>query len=131
MLEPVDVPVNGKNFLHTARFALLHLRNWNLFLVPTVVAIRTEVVGLPTNAKKNVIVDGRTLNEVRADIVDPVPVGRRLPNRLAYYDSWSAYFAEMNSPDKCADILFMYGFSTFYNVSLHQLIFMINIKYIT
>ena len=65
----------------------------------------------------NIIVDGRTLDKVRADMVDPATAGRRHLTRLAYY-SWPAYLAEMKSPDKYAAILFVNDFSARYNVSV-------------
>ena len=65
-LETVDVTADGSCFLHAARFAFLQIKNWNLILVPTVATIRSEVVRFITNARLNVIMDGRTLDEVRS-----------------------------------------------------------------
>ena len=67
-LEQVDVPADGNSFFHMARFVLIRLRDWNISLVPTVAVIRTEVARFLLNARMNVIVNGRTLDELRADM---------------------------------------------------------------
>ena len=75
-LEPVDVPADGNCFLHAARFAFLQLKRWNITLVPTVATIRSEVVKFLTTARLNVIMDGRTLDEVLSDNGRPAVIGQ-------------------------------------------------------
>ena len=78
--------------------------------------IRAEVVRFLTNARLHVIMDGRTLDEVRERLSIPVTMGRRRINRLEQYDSWAKYITYMKHPDNYADVLFVFGFSAFYNV---------------
>ena len=76
-LDTVDILADGNCFLHAVRFALLQLKNWNLKLVPTVATIRSDVVGFLTNARLNVIMDGRRLDEVRGGMKDAEALGRQ------------------------------------------------------
>ena len=76
------------------------------------------MIGFMTNARMNVIIDGRTLDEMGAEMVDSVSVWKRRSNWLASYDSCSAYIAEMKGPDKYAYTLFVYGSPVFHNVSV-------------
>ena len=64
----------------------------------------------------NAIIDGRSLDEKRGEMEKLVTIDRRRFHRLANYDSWAAYIAEMKREDKYTDILFVYGFSASYNV---------------
>ena len=75
-LESVDVPADGNCFLHAARSVLL------LHVGASVATIRSEVARFLTNARLNVIMDGRTLEEVRSGIEDPPSLGRRRTIRL-------------------------------------------------
>ena len=75
-LEPVDVPTDGNCFLHAASFALLQRNDWNINVVPTVVKTRANVTRFLTTAHMHVIWDGRTLDEVRGEMTDPVMVGK-------------------------------------------------------
>ena len=93
-------------------------KDWNLPLVPTVAMIRADVVRFLTNARLYVIMDGRTLDEVRGGMSDPATLGRRRTNRLEQYDSWIKYITYMKKPDNYAGTLFMFGFSALYNVSV-------------
>ena len=86
-LEAVHVPADGNCFLYAARFVLLQLKDWNPTLVPTSVTIRVDVVRFLTNTKMNVLMDGRTLDEVRGKMADPPTMGRRRGTRLEQYDS--------------------------------------------
>ena len=104
----MDVPADGIGFL----------KNCTITLVPTVATIRSEVVKFLTTARLNVIMDGRTLDEVHGEMVDLPSLGRRRSNRLEQYNSWSKYLAYMKHPDKYADSLFMIGSSSLYNVSV-------------
>ena len=47
-----------------------------------IVTIRADVARFLTNVRLNVIMDGRTLNEVRGGMEDPMTSGRRRTNRL-------------------------------------------------
>ena len=109
-LEPVDVPADGSCFLHAARFALLQLKNSNITLVSTITAIRSEVAKFLTTARLNVIVDGRTLDEVLGEMADLPSLDRRRSNKLEQYDRWFNYLEYMKQPDKYADTLFVIGF---------------------
>ena len=86
--------------------------------MPTVATIRSEVVKLLTTARLNVVMDGRTLDEVRNEIADPPSLGWRKNNRPEQYSSWFKYFAYMKQPDKYADTLFVLGLASFYNISV-------------
>ena len=103
-MEPVDTPVDGNGFLHAASFALLHLKDWN-----TVATIRADVVRFPTNARLNVITDGRTLHEMRGGMSDPAMLGRLRTNWLEQYDSWTKFIIYMKKTGNYADILFVFG----------------------
>ena len=74
-LESVDVLADGNCFLHAARFALLQLNNKNITMVTTVATIRSEVVRFLINARMNVIMDGRTLDDMRGEMEDPAGRG--------------------------------------------------------
>ena len=84
----MDVPADGNCFLDAARFALLQLKNGNITLVPTVATIPSEMVRFLTKARMNVIMDGRTLDEVGREMEDPPSLGRRRGPRLDQYDIW-------------------------------------------
>ena len=117
-LEPVDVPADGNCFLYAAQFTLLQLHEWNINVIPNASQIRVDVTRYLSNAKDQKIYDGRTLDTVREEMRDaPTTVRRRTP-RLEQYDSWYKYITYMRQPDKYADVLFAYGLSHLYNVSI-------------
>ena len=120
-LEIVDVLADGNCFLHAAGFALLQLKNGNFALMPTVATIRAEEVRFLTNARLNVIMDERTLDEACGGMEDPVTLGQRSTNRQEQYDSWSKYITHMKKPDTYADTLFVFGLSTLYNISVRNI----------
>ena len=60
---------------------------------------------------------GRTLDEVRGELIDPVALGRRRTTRINHYDSWSKYNIYMKQPDNYADTLFVNGFLALYQVA--------------
>ena len=117
-LEPVDVPADGNYFLYAARFALLPHKDWNPTLVPSSATIRADVVRFLTNSRMNILMDGRTLDEVRREMADPSATGRRKGSRLEHYDSWTKYLAYMKQPVKYIDTLFIFGFASLYKVSV-------------
>ena len=88
-IRNTTITEDGNCFLHAARFALLQRNDWNITVVPMVVQIREDVTRFLTNAHMHVIWDGRTLDGVRGDMIDPVTVGSRRTPRLEHYDSWS------------------------------------------
>ena len=73
---------------------------------------------LLTTAHIHVIWDGRTLDEVRGEMTDPVALGRRRTPQLEHYDSWSKYINYMKQPDNYVDTLFVYGLASLYQVSV-------------
>ena len=88
-------------------------------------AIRTDLVSFLTKAKMNVIIDGRSERR------NGRPGDCGILNRLTYYDSWPEYIADMKSPEKYMDILFVNGYQLFIMlrfVSSEK--FMMNLKYI-
>ena len=58
-----------------------------------------------TNARINLSMDGRTLDEVRDEMEDPPTLGRRRSIRLEQYDIRTKCIAYMKQPDKFADAL--------------------------
>ena len=62
--------------------------------------------------------DGRTLDEVRSGMSDPATLGRRRPNRLEQYNSWTKYITYKMKPDNYADTFFVFGLLALYNVSV-------------
>ena len=114
-LESVDVPADGNCFLHAARLTLLQLKVWNLSLVPTVATIRSEMIRF---LRLNVIADGNSLDEVRSGMENTLSLDGQRSTRLEQYDIWSKYLTYMKQPDKYADTIFVFGHSSFYNVSV-------------
>ena len=86
-------------------------------MVPTVATIRSDVVRFLTNARLNVIIDGRTLDEMCGGMEDSVTLGRRRTNRLEQYDSWSKDITYIKKSNKYADTHFVFGLSTHHNVT--------------